>query len=129
MGKSMRLCILAGVLTLMSAQARSQGGDTTADVRCVVAGIKYLGLPNSAQHSAGMMLVLYYLGRLDGHMPKLEVEDLIVKESARMAAADFDPEAKRCGDGITVRGQLIGQMGKEMIERAQKLGETSPAAK
>jgi hypothetical protein len=121
MWKVARLSMLVGVLALLSLQARSRAVETITDIRCVVVGMRLTGMVNSPQHSAGMALVLYYTGRLDGRVPKLDIEDLLIKEISKMTNADYDSEAKRCEGGLTERGQSIAQIGKDMIERGQKM--------
>jgi hypothetical protein len=116
-----RLSVLVGVLALLSVQARSQAVETITDVRCVVVGMRLAGMVNSPQHSAGMALVLYYIGRLDGRVPKLDIEDLMIKEITRMTNVDYDSETKRCEGGLTKRGQGIAQIGKDLIERGHKM--------
>ena len=125
-----RLTALLAAIAIPLVQARSQSVETIPDVRCVVVGMRLTGMVNSPQHSAGMALVLYFMGRLDGRVPKLDIEDLMVKEISRMTAADYDSEAKRCGSSLSERGQQIAQIGSDLIERGQKLsGEPTTPAK
>ena len=64
---------------------------------------------------------MYYFGRLDAHVPKLDIEDLIVKEITTMTSADYGSEAKRCGSNLTEKGQEMTRIGKDLIERGQKM--------
>jgi len=117
--------VLAVALTLSSAQVPAQDTDTTADVRCLVVGMRIAGATDATQQSAGMMLSMYYIGRLDAHVPKLDIEQLMIKEIGRMTPADYGSEAKRCGASLTVKGQEISRIGKDMIERGQKMSGVS----
>jgi len=115
------LTVLVGALTLSSVQARAQDAETIADVRCVIVGAKFGAMADPSQRSAGMMLSFYYIGRLDGRMPKLDLEELMIKELSTMTTSDFGSEAKRCGASLTDKGQAISRIGKDIVERAQKM--------
>jgi hypothetical protein len=112
---------LAGALTLVSAKALAQDAETIADVRCVIVGIRFAGMADAAQHSAGMMLSMYYIGRLDGRVPKLDIEELMIKEISAMTESDYGSEAKRCGGSLTAKGQEVTRIGKDIVERGQKM--------
>jgi len=115
------LTVLAGALTLSSAQAPAQDPETIADVRCLIVGMKFVGMTDPTQQSAGMMLSMYYIGRLDGRVPKLDIEELMIKQISAMTTADYGSEAKRCGASLTDKGQEITRIGKDMVERGQKM--------
>jgi len=115
------LTVLVGALTLSSVQAPAQDAETIADVRCVIVGMKLVGIADPTQQSAGMMLSMYYIGRLDGRVPKLDIEELMIKEISTMTTSDYGSEAKRCGASLTDKGQEITRIGKDMVERGQKM--------
>ena len=75
------------------------------------------------------MLTLYYVGRLEGRVPKLDLKGFIVKEIARMMPDDFDSETKRCGLGLTEKGRQITRIGNDIAERERRVLEkpASPA--
>lgn len=66
------------------------------------------------------MLALYYLGRLDGRDPKLDVEKLIIEQVKTMTNADYSSEAVRCGNSLTTKGQQITRIGRDLIKRGQE---------
>jgi hypothetical protein len=120
--RNILLTVLVGTLTLSSAQARAQDAETIADVRCFIAGVLIVARTSDpTQRSAGMMLSLYYIGRLDGRVPKLDLEELVIKEVSTMTTFDFSSEAKRCGASLTDRGQEITQIGNDMVERGKNM--------
>jgi hypothetical protein len=119
--------VLAGFLFLLPAYAQAPQGDTIEDVRCVIVGMKLVGSGNSTQQSAGMMDALYYIGRLDGREPKLDIEVLLAKEFVKMTPTDFSHEATRCGGHLTEKGKEITKMGEDMTELGRKmLDKTNP---
>ncbi len=120
-------CLLAiGLLLMVSTlRAEPQDAQTIGDVRCVVVGIRVSAAPDAAQHSAGLMLSLYYIGRLDGRAPTLNIEDLIIQQITTMTGADFSSEAKRCGASLTAKGQEITHIGKDIIDRGKQTSDKS----
>jgi hypothetical protein len=91
-----------------------------ADVRCVVVGMKLAGTANSSDQSRGLLLTLYYIGRLDGRSPKLDIEHLIIEETRRMADADYASEERRCGAALAEKGHQITEIGKHLVESGKK---------
>jgi hypothetical protein len=121
MCKYVCLSLLAGFLAIVSVNTQAQDSETIGDVRCVVVGIKIGGTSNAAQQSAGLLLTMYYIGRLDGRVPKLDFEGLLAKEAIKMTALEFKSEASRCGIHLTQKGEQITKIGKDMSELGQKM--------
>jgi hypothetical protein len=109
--------LLAAALTLSSLQAMAQDADTVADVRCVAVGIRSAALPDSHQKSAGLLMALYFIGRLDGRAPKLDLEALLSEQLSKMTAADFTTEAARCGSSLTAKGAQITRVGQDLLKQ------------
>jgi hypothetical protein len=120
-----KLLTLVGLLGLIPLQAFAQDLDFRGDVRCLVVGIRFAALSDATYKSAGMMLSMYYFGRLDAHVPKLDIEDLIVKEVTTMTQADYGSEAQRCGGDLTAKGQEMTRIGKDLVERGNKMSPQS----
>ena len=124
-----RLSVLTGILILPATQARSQDAGTIADVRCIVVATALAQMANPSQQSSGTMLMLYFMGRLDGRSSKLNLEDLMVKEFSKMTPSDYTAETRRCGSSLQEKGQQISLIGKHMVERAQKKPDPAAAAR
>jgi hypothetical protein len=105
---------LLTALTLVPLQARAQQAEDIADIRCVAVGIRFAELPDSSQKSTGTLLVLYYIGRLDGRTPSLDIEKLLTEQITRMSAADYSAEAARCGKWLSTKGAQITHIGEDM---------------
>jgi hypothetical protein len=101
--------------------AQAQDPDSTADVRCILVGFRLGQMPDQTQRSSGMMLALYYIGRLDGREPQLDIEKLVVEQLASMTSADYASEAVRCGNSLTTKGQQITRIGQNLIKRGQAM--------
>jgi hypothetical protein len=95
-------------------QALAQDADTMADIRCVAVGMHFAEAPDSHQKSTGTLLVLYYMGRLDGRAPSLSIDKLLGEQIDRMTAADYSTEAARCSQNLALKGAQIKQLGEAM---------------
>lgn len=111
------LTLLAMALWLSSTQVLAQDEATIADVRCLLVGFNVSGT-DSKLRAAGQVLSMYYMGRLDAHVPKLDIEALIIQQASLMTPADFASEQVRCGNNLADTGREIKRIGKAMIERA-----------
>ena len=65
-------------------------------------------------------MTLYYIGRLDGRRPQLDIEHLLIEETRKMADADYASEEKRCGTRLAEKGQQITEIGKHLVESGKK---------
>ena len=114
--KSLASAALAAMWVIASAAAKAQDADNVADIRCVAVGIRFAELPDSHQKSTGTLLVLYYIGRLDGRAPSLDIEKLLADQIAKMNDADYSAEATRCGKWLAVKGEQITHIGEDMMK-------------
>ncbi|HEV2702736.1 MAG TPA: hypothetical protein VGV09_13975 [Steroidobacteraceae bacterium] len=108
------LFMLSSAVALGSWQAHAQGADTMADIRCVAVGMHFAESPDSHQKSTGTLLVLYYMGRLDGRAPGLDIGKLLAQQIDSMKAADYSAEATRCAQTLSQKGAQIKQLGEDM---------------
>jgi hypothetical protein len=83
---------------------------TIEDVQCVVVGARLSG----SQPQAGAMLLIYYLGRIDGRSPDADLEALVGQEAKKMTASDFSSWTRRCGAEFSARGEQITKIGKSL---------------
>jgi len=102
--------------------------ETAGDARCFIVGIQMSRAADASQQNAGLLLALYYLGRLDGMVPKVDLEELLAKETPAMAElAEFKKEAVRCGKALSEKGVAIQQIGQHLTLRGQKMLEKEKA--
>jgi hypothetical protein len=121
------MSVLAGLCVLLPVYAQAPQGETVDDMRCVIVGMKIGGSGSSTQQSAAMMTILYYIGRIDGRQPALDIEVMLAKEFIKMTPADFSRDATRCGSHLTEKGKQITKMGEDMTELGRKmLDKTNP---
>lgn len=119
----MRGGILAGlcVLNLVApGLAHAEDRATTDDVRCLVVSLVIAGSGQQGAQAAGMAASLYYIGRLDGRTPDLDLENRMIDEIGAMKPQDIKAEGARCGGLLKSRGQAIQAIGQRITERAAK---------
>ncbi|HEX5377903.1 MAG TPA: hypothetical protein VFW47_04985 [Phenylobacterium sp.] len=123
-GLAMRNGILAGLFVLGVAAptlAHAEDPATTDDVRCLVMSLAMAGTNDKDFSEAGMMATLYYLGRLDGRTPGLDLENRVIDEVGAMTPADVKNTAKRCGETLKGRGEDMTTLGQHFAARAAKI--------
>ena len=106
--------VLLTAVAAVPIQALAQDAETQADIRCVAVGMHFAEAPDSHQKSTGTLLVLYYMGRLDGRVPSLNIEKLLAGQIDKMTESDYRTEALRCGQNLSVKGAQIKQLGEAM---------------
>lgn len=92
---------------------------TVADAQCMVVGARLAESPNPRLRFSGEMLLSYFLGRIDGRSPKVDLEALVKREGSEMMASSFRRWAHRCGAEFSARGAEITRIGKD-LERSGK---------
>ena len=103
-----------------AAPAASSDAQNIADVRCVVVGMKMAELADTKVKSSGTLLALYYIARLDGRVPGLDLEGQIMNQIKAMTSADYQSEALRCGAELQAKGQKITAIGEALNKRQQQ---------
>ena len=105
-------------------QAHASDRQMVSDVRCVVVGLRMIQMTMPQQRAAGMMVAMYYLGRLDGRTPHADIERLIEREVDEMKPAEFRANAARCGKALALKGQELQKIGAELVRKGQ--GDAPP---
>jgi hypothetical protein len=106
--------VLLAVVTVVPIHALAQDAESLADIRCVAVGMHFAETPDSHEKSTGTLLVLYYMGRLDGRAPSLDIEKLLSEQIERMTQSDYSTEALRCSQNLSMNGAQIKQLGEQM---------------
>jgi len=107
------LLSMAAVLALAT-PAAAQDQATRDDVRCLVLTFMMAGSANAQTQQQGFMGALYYLGKLDGRSPGLDLETRLRAEMPKMTPDQIKAEAPRCGQELIVRGQQVTAMGARL---------------
>jgi hypothetical protein len=104
-------------------EAREKNSGTpgvTADVRCLIVGLSMGSVPGAAPRTAGVMIAMYYLGRLDARSPKPDLEALLGEEVEKITPNDLKSESVRCGTEFKSKGNQLAKIGRRHMEREQK---------
>jgi hypothetical protein len=96
------------------AKSLAQNQEDIADVRCVAVALRMTEMPAAEQKSTGLMMAVFYLGRLDGRTPNLDIEQSIFEQIGKMTNADYSGEAIRCGKRLSEEGRKITQISKNL---------------
>ena len=103
----------------LPARACAADPETLADVRCVLVALHTAALNVPAERVAGAMAAIYYLGRLDGHAPRADVEKLIEREARNMTSVEIRVESARCGGVLVRKGHELQKIGAALSRGAQ----------
>ena len=107
------LCLVLASWPLAKAGAADR--ETLADVRCVLVAMRMVTTQAPQQRAAGMMVAMYYLGRLDGHAPGADIERLIKAEVWKSTSAELKADAVRCGQALQRKGHELQKIGAQLV--------------
>lgn len=114
----LRCCAFAVILSCVAvavSRAEAASPQTIADVQCMVVGARLLESADQRQRMSGEMLLTYYLGRIDGRSPNVDLEALM-KRVGKMSESNFRRAATRCGTEFSARGAQIVRIGKSLSQ-------------
>lgn len=105
-------CAMFGV-----AHAEEIANRTDADVSCLVASLHLMNSAVPEQSQAGLASFLYWLGRVDGGAPGLDLETQIAGLSPSFTDAHLNAELVRCGTEMQTRGAEVQAIGNRLQAR------------
>lgn len=100
----------------MATNRMALGRHVTADIQCLAVGARLAGSKSARLKTAGTMLTYYFLGRIDGEAPRVNLVRLIEEQTEHMSASEFKKTVGRCGAEFAMRGRQIARIG-EMLEK------------
>lgn len=109
------LCFIPTVV-----RADTAGSKTVADAQCMIVGAQLSASEDPQQRVPEQMILMYYLGRIDGRSPSADLRTLLKTQTGKMTESDFKSAAGRCGKEFSARGVAVVQIGKS-------LGKPAPA--
>lgn len=65
------------------------------------------------------MILIYYLGRIDGRSPNTDLKSLLKNETQKMTTSALQSAASRCGKEFSARGEAIVRIGKSLSKPAK----------
>ncbi len=107
--------------------ASAQPSEVEKTIRCIAASVAVINEAgvdptNKTQPApvAALTSFHYYLGRLDGMNPPVNIADELAKQLTTMSRRDRGFEQIRCGAWLMERGQAIFTAGKELEARERR---------
>ena len=114
------MMVAVGLLLLGATGARAQDS-SDADFRCFAAMSRAGGadgVPDEqkAQLASGVM---YFLGKLDGENPNLDLESALAEQVKKLKPRQLRREMARCGAELRSRGQILQDIGDRLKARSE----------
>jgi len=120
------LILLFAVISVGSSFAAA--ADSTNDVRCLVALSRLAEvneqtrqLSDQAVQTTMLLGTMYYMGKLEGRDPRLNVESAMVEQAGRMNLQQLQSEFMRCGGELQSVGKKWDEIGQNLVRRGQEL--------
>ncbi len=88
--------------------------ETSSDMRCLLAFATGANSSDPTVKSAAQMGVVYFLGRLDGRTPNLDLTSRAKEEIKTMTDADLKAQIQTCGASFSARGHALDVMGSAL---------------
>jgi hypothetical protein len=109
----------AAALVILSALWTSAAlADETNDaIKCLAVSLKASNSSNPDDESIGMLSTMYWLGKLDGVTPKVDLEKEMQSGAFDMKPEDEKVEEARCASSLRERGPLLTHLGEEQSQR------------
>ncbi|HEX8527535.1 hypothetical protein [Allosphingosinicella sp.] len=105
--------------TLLAGAPPPPNAQTKEDVHCLLAAASLTESKDEKIKQVGAAGALYYLGRLDGRTPDLDIEAVVAAEADAVARAEQGPLLKKCGDTLQRRGDYLVSAGKALEKRGK----------
>jgi hypothetical protein len=111
-------CVLGIQFSIIQTSSAGTGPSaaTVADVQCLVIGMRFASSLDQRQKLSGTMLTIYFLGRIDGRNPTVNLEGLLVQQVKKMNDSAPKSAATRCGAELSTKGVEITRIGRALEE-------------
>jgi len=116
------LTMLMAALSLATA-ARAAEDENAADIRCVVVAFGMMQSTDPQVKALATGAGLYFVGRIRGRSPDLDLESAIANEAGRMAPEDYRDDLQRCGHELQAEGGRL----KDLVDDLKKKGAAQSA--
>jgi hypothetical protein len=108
--------LAAAAVFVVDSNSFAIADETTNDINCYLIYLQVATKPGPQQGAAALGL-MYWLGRLDGRTPKLDLESQLLAALPKLTPARFQTESLRCSAEVTDRGRSVTEIGKDMAKR------------
>jgi hypothetical protein len=112
---------LAPAAALLISAAPPQDAASTADFQCLIASFAVVGMDEDKKAAeGGMIMSLYYLGKIDGRFPGFNLEPAVKAAAERLTDAELPALIARCADEFGKRGEYLSAMGQRLGTEEKK---------
>jgi len=111
--------LVLGTALILASMSIASADENDADVACVFVGMRMSQSPDERTRSVSVGVIMYYIGKLDGQSPHLDLQSRLNVVQAHMTHDVLLSEARRCENQIEARGNAINLMGQGLAT-AQK---------
>jgi hypothetical protein len=117
----MRLWVLVvsvfATVCLAAMPARAQEAPLESELSCLVVSLGMMQSGDPQLSNSGRMAFLYWLGRIDGGDPALDLETRLPATFGAMTQEKLAQEAMRCGGEMIERGNEVQAIGRRLQSR------------
>jgi hypothetical protein len=114
----MKLMTIVPALLLLTAAGPAPDSETKEDVRCFVAFSLLSSDADEEVVEGGVMAAQYFLGRLDGRTPGLDLEAAVTQAGEGMDEAAHAALLESCGKTFQDRNNEVAKMGEQAEQPA-----------
>ena len=115
----MTMTMITAALLAAQVPAIAPADQNSSDARCLIVTVMLAGGDNAELKAAGLIASQYYLGRLDGRSPGLDLKALLTREAERITQAEQGPLLVSCGAAMQKRGEALEAVGERMAKKAR----------
>ena len=117
--------MLRPALALMLASISVTAGATVAednarDMRCLILATHLSTSDKAEQKTAGQMASQYYLGRIDGRSPDVNLETLLREQANNIKPDERQSILTACGQEIMARSKQVQEIGQRVAASQAK---------
>jgi hypothetical protein len=123
--------LLAVGLLLATGSARAEDEGASADARCVAIATMLAGSTTATpeMRSTAPTMITYFIGRLKGRDPGVDVAKLVSAKFEEMAGGDRRAEELRCSDEMTALSQDEHHLADRLQASARRHAQAGKAKK
>jgi hypothetical protein len=113
----MMLRYAAALIVLCGMAGAAFADETADDIQCLAISLKLSANLTADDQAAAMLSTMYWLGRLDGIVPKPDLEKQLQSGAFDMRPADEKAIAARCATALQEAGPALTKLGQELDQR------------
>jgi hypothetical protein len=108
------------VALALSLPAQAEELPSEADVRCLLLTLGGAGSHDPNVQQGSMLGMLYYLGRINGREPDLDLQAALVAAMKSFRAEDAERESRRCSEAMLESGAELKRLADHLQAQAAK---------